>query len=408
MHKYQTIANALGVLQNLYQGPIVSQFNDETDAWRGAAQGKFPWQGKAVIRPLKVRRNQGQGATSDGGTLPPIGRQQTIEATIAARYHYLRLGLTGPSIKAAQSKMAAFVQMMSFEMEEAYNDAQKEINRAVFWSGRGDLALVNTAAVGSAVLVIKGRESTEPALKFVDVDGVYDIVTSGGTVEAQGVTVNSISSGDASTSTATLVLDQAVTVSADSILVRTNSFNLEIQGMLAQLDGATSTVYGIDRSSYVPTQGNVINLSGEQMTLDFWQRIQDEGERRGGKRKMKAVFVDYATRRMYYKLLSPDKRFQNTQQGDGGFSRKDETYLAFNEMPIVADSDCPTRILMVPPEFLEKYVMPGCEFTFADETGSVMIAEGENDRLEARMRFFANMFNSKAAGSAVGYNYVSP
>jgi hypothetical protein len=46
--------------------------------------------------------------------------------------------------------------------------------------------------------------------------------------------------------------------------------------------------------------------------------------------------------------------------------------------------------------------------TFADETGSMYIAQAEADSLEVRVRFFANLFNSKAAGSSVVINYVSP
>ena len=45
---------------------------------------------------------------------------------------------------------------------------------------------------------------------------------------------------------------------------------------------------------------------------------------------------------------------------------------------------------------------------FADETGSMYIAAAENDQLEVRIRFFANLFNSKAAGSAVVTSYVAP
>ena len=106
---YQSVSSGLGILKNFYQGPIVDQFNEDCNIWRGSEKGKFPWSGAQVNRPLKVRRNPGIGATSDGGTLPSIGRQTTVQAVISARYNYLRFGITGPMISASKSNVGSFV-----------------------------------------------------------------------------------------------------------------------------------------------------------------------------------------------------------------------------------------------------------------------------------------------------------
>ncbi len=53
-----------------------------------------------------------------------------------------------------------------------------------------------------------------------------------------------------------------------------------------------------------------------------------------------------------------------------------------------------------------KYIL--CELEFADETGSMMIAQADNDNLEVRIRFFANLFNEQPSGSSVIVDYVSP
>lgn len=117
-NSFQNINSALATLKNWYQGPIVSQFNDELPIYRGAEKGAYKFTGLQVIRPVKVRRNQGIGATSDGGLLPSIGNQTTAQAIIAAKFNYLRFGLTAPLIKAAQSDRGAFVRAMEFEMSE--------------------------------------------------------------------------------------------------------------------------------------------------------------------------------------------------------------------------------------------------------------------------------------------------
>lgn len=404
-NQYQNVTSGLAELKNFYQGPIVDQFSEDVAIYRGSDKGKYPWSGQQVIRPLKTRRNPGIGATSDGGNLPAIGRQTTIQAIILPKYNYLRFGVTGPMIEASKSDVGSFVRSASFELEEGYNDLKSNANRQMSWDGTGDLCTSNAAVVASTTVVLAGRESTEPALKFVDVGSDLDIYTTGGVLVQAGVTIVSITTGTAISATATVVFDQAVSCSAGDVFVQTGSFGNEIQGLLTQLDGGTSTVFSIDRSTYLSAQGNVIDLASGTLTLNAIQQGEDEAERRGG-RLINCLYSDFSSRRMYQKLLTADKRYVNTVKGDGGFSDATKNYLEWNGKPWIADKDCPTRIFLLPDKYIEKYVLT--EMAFADETGSMYIAAAENDALEVRIRLFANLFNSKAAGSAVLKSYISP
>lgn len=411
-NNYQGVTSGLAELKNFYQGPIVDQYSEDVAIWRGTEKGKYPWSGQQVIRPIKVRRNPGVGATSDGGTLPQIGRQTTVQAIISPAYNYLRFGITGPMIEASKSDVGSFVRSASFELEEGYNDLKSDSNRQMSWNGNGTLAQVNTTVVGSQSVVLAGRESPEPALKFLDVGSVVDIYN-GSTFVQGGLTIQSITSGTAISSTATVVFDQAVTATAGYNLVRTNSYGNEISGILTQLDGGTTTVFSIVRANYVQTQANVVNVTSDgtstgaslPLSLGYLQQIEDESERRGG-RGINCLYSDFGSRRMYQKLLTADKRYINTVKGDGGFADENKNYLEWNGKPWVADKDCPQRIFMLPDKYIEKYVLT--EMQFADETGSMYIAASENDELEVRIRFFANLFNSKAAGSGCLANYTSP
>lgn len=402
-NQFQTITSGLAQLKNYYQGPIVSQFNDDLPIWRAAQKGKHSWSGQQVIRPLKVRRNQGIGATSDGGILPALGRQTTIQAIIQAKFNYLRFGITGPMIKASQKDIGAFVRSAAYELEQGYADLKSDINRQLSWDGTGTLAKVNTTLVGSTTLVLKGREDTEPALKFLDVGAVFDVYNST-TLVSSGHEISSITSGDASSLTATVVITPALTATAGYSLVRANSYGNEIQGVMTQLDGGTTTVFNIDRASYPSTQGNSISLSSGQLTLDKMQQADDEAQRRGGPTSV--VWTDFASKRMYQKLLTADKRYVSTIKGDGGFSDKEKSYLEWNGKALVADKDCPQRMFFLADKNITKYVL--AEMEFADETGSMYIAQTENDELEVRIRFFANLFNEMASGSTVLTSYISP
>ena len=402
---YQTTTSGLPLLKNFYQGPVQDQLNNDVDIWRGSEKGKHPWSGLQVIRPLKIRRNQGIGATSDGGNLPAIGRQGTAQAIILAKYNYLRFGITGAMLAASQKDVGSFVRDAAFELEEGYNDLRSDMNRQASWSGTGYLATVSGAVVGSTAMTITGRESTEPALKFIDVGLAIDIYSTAGVVKASGITISSISSGTPGGASAGLVLNAAVTCANGDVLVRAGSWGMELQGLLTALDGGTSTIYNIDRSTALAYQGNVVDRAGQQMTIDTLQQTEDEAERRGGK-MITAIYSDHASRRMYMKLLQADKRFVNTIKGDGGFSDQNKNYLEFNGKPWVADKDCPTRVFFLPEKHIEKYVLK--EMEFADETGSMYIADTNVDQLEVRLRLFANMFNAKPAGSGCYEDYVSP
>ncbi len=89
-NQFQTISSGLAELKNYYQGPIKDQFSEELPIYRAAEKVKQGWSGYQVVRPIRTVRNQGIGATSDGGTLPAIGRQTTAQAIVAAKFNYLR------------------------------------------------------------------------------------------------------------------------------------------------------------------------------------------------------------------------------------------------------------------------------------------------------------------------------
>lgn len=401
---FQNLTSGLAELKNYYQGPIVSQFNDDIPIYRGAEKVKNGWSGLQVIRPLKVQRNQGIGAVSDGGTLPAIGRQGTVQAIIASKYNYLRFGVTGPMIKASQNDKGSFVRAASYELEEGYNDLKQDMNRQVSWDGTGDLARANANTAASLTLVIKGREDSEAALKFVDVNLVFDIYTSAGALVQSGVQVNSVS-GTPLGSTATLTCNVPVTCSSGDVLVRSGSFGNEVQGLLTSQDGGTSTIFNVDRSTYFVYQGNQLDLSGAQVTLDKIQQLWNLGGQRGGA-KYSAHYMDYGTQRMYQKLLTADKRYVNTMKGDGGFASSKETYLEFNGIPCVADKDCPQRWFMLDQSTWKNYIL--AEMEFCDETGSMYIAQTSSDSFEVRVRYFNNLFPEKPASNGALYNYISP
>lgn len=395
------LGNATGILKNWYQGPVVSQFNDEIPFYREVEKGKDKYNGLQVVRPIKVRRNPGIGATSDGGTLPAIGTQTTQQATITAKFNYLRFGLTGPMLKASQGDKGAFISAMEFEMSEGLNDLKFDVSRQLFWDGTGTLATVSANATASNVITCTGRTSAEDGNKYLDVGMVIDIYTSAGVQVASAVAITAISG----TTTATVTLSAAVTTSATDIIVRSGAYGNEVSGLRHTLDGGTSSIYGINRSTYQVFQGNVVNAAGGQLSLDLMQQAFNSAKRRGGA-KIDVVYCDYDSERAYNKLLIADKRYVGKVVGDGTFSDKDGSYLEFAGAKVVPDQNCTFDFYFIDSSHWKKYVL--AELEWADETGTFLIAQTSSDSFEARLRLFFDFFCEKPSAEARLRNYISP
>lgn len=392
---------AVAILKNWYAGPIVSQFNDDIPFYREIEKGKEKYNGLQVIRPVKVRRNPGIGATSDGGNLPAIGTQTTQQAQISAKFNYLRFGITGPMIKASQGDKGAFVSAMEFEMSEGLSDLKTDVNRQLGWNGNGSLGIVAANVVASTTVTVSGRTTGENGNKFLDVGMVIDIV-SGGVVTNSALTINAITG----TATATLTLSGAVTATATDTIIRTGTLNNEVQGLQYTLDGATSTIYNISRSTYPVFQGNVLSNSSQALNLNFMKQGWNQGKSRGGA-KYDFVLCDFDSERFYEKLLIADKRYMGKVKGDGTFSMKDENYLEYGGIPVVPDKDfSDPNFAFIDSKQWKKYLL--AELEWADETGTYMIAQTSADAFEARLRLFFNLFCEKPSAQVLLGTYISP
>lgn len=405
---FQSASAGAALLKNVYRGGLIDLLNADMPVYRAAEKVKDQYSGAQVVRALRTRRGQGIGAGTDGGALPKIGRSTNVNAQISAKYNWLRFGITAGMIKASQNDQGSFVRGYANELKMSYNDFKTDVNRQLCFDGSGPLALVNTASNASSSLVVKGRSTGEPALKYIDVDVTFDVVRSAAVVYS-GITVSAISSGTPAGTTATLTLDQAITTQVGDLLVRSGSYGNEIQGLFYALDGATSTIYNIDRSSALAYQGNYSDVSTSAspvLSLTQMQSVFNEGLRRGNVGKYNAIFTDFTSLGYYQKLLTPDKRYANTKEGDGSFGNKGEFYLEFNGIPLVPDKDMPTKMIFMPSEVLKFYILS--ELEVAEETGSSYIAQSDADAFETRLRFWGNLFNEQPAACAVLTGYTSP
>ena len=94
---------------------------------------------------------------------------------------------------ASQTDVGSFVRSAGYELEQGYKELRTDVSRQLSWDGTGTLATVNTASTASTTLIIGGRTTGEPALKYIDVGTTFDITDGSGNLLQSGITVSSLS-----------------------------------------------------------------------------------------------------------------------------------------------------------------------------------------------------------------------
>jgi hypothetical protein len=406
-NQFSGVVNETGaILQRMYIPGMIDQLNNDMPVMKFVEKTKAGTAGDGTYFALKLARNQGIGAGSDGGAMPNIGRYKVDQAIVSHRFNWLRCGITAGMVAASKTDKASFVRQLDAMVKSGYADLKNELNRQLTWDGTGYLAKLSANAVASNVISVQGREgTTEDGTKFLFPDMVVDIVTSAGVYKATGVTISTVTG----TTTGTIVLDTVVTASSGDYVVRSNSYNTEIQGLTYALDGGTTTIYDVDRSAFPQYQGNLLNLNGGQLTVDALQVAFNAGLRRGGTSNgaYTALLMDFDSSRFYSKLLVADRRYAAGAEMDPQLWKGAKAIgVSFNNLPVIPDKDCPQRIFMIPQDVLKLCVLN--ELEQATESGSGLIPQSDQDSFEMRFRYFANLFNAQPNACAAVYNYISP
>ena len=84
--------------------------------------------GKEVQLALHSGRNTGVGAAADDGALPTAEKQDITKSTIAMKYVYGRLTVTGPTIKASSTSEGALARALEFEMKGLTADLKDKVS----------------------------------------------------------------------------------------------------------------------------------------------------------------------------------------------------------------------------------------------------------------------------------------
>lgn len=326
-----TLATIEPYLKEVYTGKIRRQINDSITTLkrvtRSGAGVSSETNGKYVTFPIHTRRNNGIGSRNEMDPLPIPGQQGYAAARLALKSAYGGFQITGQAIDLADTDTKAFAKSIDEEIERLKVDVKKDMNRQVYGDGSGAIGTITGAATGNVIPVNDAR--------LFWVGAAVDIVTLPSTVAIQNRTITAVSVAN---NTVT-VSGAAPTVSANQIIVRTNSLGKEITGFKAIVDD-TSVVYNINPAvepewtSEVSANGG----NGRALTEQLMVQMSDRIRTRGGKTTV--IFQSLGVRRAYWNLLSQLRSIVNETKFEGGFSGLSFT-TDNGEIPVVADVDAP-------------------------------------------------------------------
>jgi len=345
---------------------LTDQINREAEFFGRVRRSSKEVRGKYGVIPVFLQGNRGAvGARGELDKLPDPAFQKTaiaggarIAGQIGMKFNTARFAITEPAIQASATSVGAFESALEVEMKGLTMDMANDLNRQHMSNdGSGVLAIVTAISSLDISIDKAGGQTYYPAAddtdgaKFIEVDDVLAVyITGGGTMRGSMkvtavdysatpnvITVDAVPSGTAATDK----LVKASTTGLSAATFDEDSFNNEVEGLLKWVND-TGTVGNINPA----TAGNerwastVLDNSAAPVPLSepVLHQLQSLIRRRGGMAASSGLahWTTYALENDFgTRVLSPDKRFNNTTTLAGGY-----TALTFAGRPIMVDKDC--------------------------------------------------------------------
>ena len=173
-----------------------------------------------------------------------------------------------------------------------------------------------------------------------------------------------------------------------------SNVNAEIMGLQGLIDDASNvtTFEGQSRSTYPWWKSYVSDSSTQRsLTEELMHETFLEAKKKGDPKYALTHFDLFSA---YGQLLSPDRRYTDKMVLKGGF-----TGLSFNDIPIVADYDCPyDEMYFIDPSTLS--VEDLSPISFLNEDGSILDRSATQPLWQATLRYYANIANKACNKSA--------
>lgn len=391
-----TLTLADSALKEFYLPAVREQLNN-TNWWLSQIeQNSLDVEGRRAVLSLHVQRSSGVGSRLEGGTLPTAGNQSYAEERVGLKYHYGRIQINGPVIRAMKSDRGSFVRAVESETKRITEDLKRDVNRQLWGTSNGVIATADTSTTGQTTVLLASTTTAVQMRQFhagmlVDVGTVAEAAAgSGGATYA-----NAIVSVDVSAKSFVLTTNLSTGVTPSDFVFRAGNggattVQREFTGIQSIVD-STGALFNVDPSTYAVWASEEFSNSGTNRSVseNLFAQLMHAVEIKSG--VMPGSDYCWATsdgvHRAYANLLTAQKRFPSTLEMKGGFKGLDMT-AGGGSVALVWERDCPanTAFYLHKPSFK---LHTESDWEFMDLDGAVLSRVANTDAYEATLYRYA-------------------
>lgn len=394
-----TYTIASQILKEDYKGPLRDQINQSHFILTQIEKNTDDVVGLRAYLPVHVKRSAGIGSRAELGTLPTADAQGYTRQVVPLRFHYGRIQVSGPIIKAMGKDRGAFTQAVKSETEGIKKDLMRDVNRQIWGTSNGVIATCGTTSTSTTVQLATTTTATQMRQAYGDGGMIVDIGTvASPTAVASARTVTAV---DTTNKTITISGANVSTTNGTHFIFRSgNGGASDGSGNPGGADGQreltglqtivydSGTLYGINPSTYPVWKSQRYSNSGTNRNVSenlVNTAIQDT-EIAGGADIDLLVTSAGVSRSTAALMTSMRRNIDNVElkagysgirwsiAGEGGANKKPTA--------LVWDRDCPeNRIFGLSSEMLVEFV--GSDWDWMDDDGAVLSRVSGVDAYEA-------------------------
>ena len=398
----QSITKLANAAMRIYDKVCHSQILQENILYNNILKDQSIQGATTKYISLHYDRNVGGGAGSETMTLPHAGHQQYQQANIAMKYNWHSISITDVAIQAAKRSKEHLVNVMESEYNGAKNDMRRQISRQCYGVGTGVICRVNDASPDATMTFDTPMVGKYPTDYFSIGSGMMFSSADDAATSAVYQTVSAITGNYAMTMIGDPIASDddycyLAHIKASGVPTVSN-VNGEMMGLKGLIDDGTyiATLQGVVRGTYIWFKSYVDSSASqrsltEALMYDTYLKATEKGKPKYGLTHPD-VFAAYGL------SLTPDRRYTTDMKLKGGF-----TGLAFNDIMITSDRDCPyDELYFIDPSSLS--VEELSPIGFLDEDGSIL--ERNGNAWDATLRWYANIATNSPNKNAVLRNVI--
>ena len=373
-----TLESADNALKKVYLEVVSNQLNTNSNPFLTKIEqtSRDVW-GKEIIKVAPFGINGGIGAGDEAGELPASAGNSYVKFVSELKNLYGKIEISDKAIRASESSVGAFVNLLNAEMEGLIKASQFNFGRMLFGDGSGKIATITD--VTSSVMTCDTVKNM--------IEGLVVDIYSGTTKVLAGARITVVDRVNK-----TFKVDKTLTegVVADCFVTVQNSCGKELTGLGAIF--GTGNLYGVSRDTNAwmtpyTKEITAVNDDAIQTAIDYLDENVGSA-------------VDYITcssdvKRAYQAYLAQYKQNIDYMELQGGYKA-----LSYNGIPLVSDRFVPdgTMFLLNTKEFALHQL---CDWQWlAGEDGRILKQKPGYATYSATLVKYADLICNKPAGQA--------